>query len=167
MKYIKACAVDTCSPMSLPIFMFCQGVLFQKDVKHREARDWLRTVESAVFGSSRDSKEGYIKNGDMDLDSINIELVESHAKVLWQPPANYLQIIETLKESMDIFRETVPGERWDSADMQKTHFRMLARLEFCKRRLLGSDSYAKITLRRLEIQRGVVRYSSHKTAIRN
>jgi hypothetical protein len=105
-----------------------------------------------------EEKEGYVtKEGVVDLDAVNRDLVECHSQVLWKRPKAYLEILRGVERSMEKFYEKLPDPRKGEI-MRKLHASMLARLDFYRNKLQGIESYAHTTLARLDIQRSAVRY---------
>lgn len=101
-------------------------------------------------------KEGYVsKDGVVDLDRVNMDLVECHSQVLWKRPKAYLEILSGIQEAMGRFEEKLSEERNEKA-MRSLHASMIARLDFYKVKLQGIESYAYTTLQRLDIQRSAV-----------
>lgn len=147
--------------MLLPIIIFSHDVSYKSDIKQRDARDWLRRLEHAVsMRSEIVEKEGYVKEGVVDLDAVNRDLVECHSQVLWKRPKAYLEILDGIRGHMVDFHERLPEARRDEA-MRKLQASLLNRIEFYRVKLQGIESYAYTTLQRLEIQRSAVRPSSH------
>ena len=107
--------------------------------------------------SEIEEKEGYAKDGVVDLDAVNRDLVECHSQVLWKRPKAYLEILAGIQASMDKFDERLPEAR-KRKYMRQLHSSMLSRLDFYRVKLLGIESYAYTTLQRLEIQRSAVRF---------
>lgn len=144
--------------MLLPIIIFSHDVSFKTDIKQRDARDWLRRLEHAVsMRSEIEEREGYAKDGVVDLDAVNRDLVECHSQVLWKRPKAYLQILGGIEVAMGKFYEELPESRRDKT-MKALQASMLARMEFYRVKLQGIDSYAHTTLQRLEIQRSAVSF---------
>jgi hypothetical protein len=155
-KHLKSCVEQIGHPMLLPIIIFSHDVSFKTDIKQRAARDWLRRLEHAVsMRSEIEEKEGYVKEGLVDLDAVNRDLVECHSQVLWKRPKAYLEILDAIKSAMDKFDEKLPEPR-RMVPMRKLHSSMHSRLEFYRVKLQGIESYAYTTLQRLEIQRSAV-----------
>ena len=101
-------------------------------------------------------QEGYVdKQGIVDLDAVNRDLVECHSQVLWKRPKAYMEILAGIEGSMEKFDSKIPKKR-RSKELKKLHASMLARLDFYRVKLQGIDSYAHTTLQRLEIQRAAV-----------
>ena len=143
-------------PMLLPIIIFSHDVSFKTDIKQRDARDWLRRLEHAVsMRSEIEEKEGYVREGVVDLDAVNRDLVECHSQVLWKRPKAYLQILAHIERSMDMFYGKLSEGRREE-EMRKLQASMKARLDFYRVKLQGIDSYAYTTLQRLDIQRSAV-----------
>jgi hypothetical protein len=157
-KHLKACVLQISHPLLLPVIIFSHDVSFKTDIKQREARDWLRKLEHAVsMRMEIEEREGYVsRDGVVDLDAINRDLVECHSQVLWKRPKAYLEILSGLERSMEKFYSKLPEERKVEI-MRKLHASMLARLDFYRNKLRGIDSYAHVTLARLDIQRSAVR----------
>lgn len=164
-KHLKSCALQIGHPMLLPVIIYSHDVSFKTDIKQRDARDWLRRLEHAVsMRSEIDEREGYVKEGVVDLDAINRDLVECHSQVLWKRPKAYLEICTSIEKSMAGFYEKLPEHRRQETT-QKLQHSMLARMDFYRVKLQGLDSYAYTTLQRLDIQRSAVsffkRFRSH------
>jgi hypothetical protein len=148
--------------MLLPIIIFSHEVSFKTDIKQRDARDWLRKLEHAVsMRSEIEEKEGYVKEGVVDLDAVNRDLVECHSQVLWKRPKAYLEILAGIEKGMEKFYDKLPEQRKDGS-MRTLQASMLARLEFYRVKLQGIESYAYTTLQRLDIQRSAVRILSSR-----
>jgi len=155
-KHLKACVLQIGHPLLLPIIIFSHDVSFKTDIKQREARDWLRRLEHAVsMRTEIVEKEGYVKEGVVDLDAVNRDLVECHSQVLWKRPKAYIEILQAIEDAMGRFYGRLPEER-KAGDMKKLQASMLARLDFYRVKLQGIESYAYTTLQRLDIQRSAV-----------
>lgn len=155
-KHLRACAFQIGHPLLLPIIIFSHDVSYKSDIKQRDARDWLRRLEHAVsMRSEIVEKEGYVREGLVDLDAVNRDLVECHSQVLWKRPKAYLEILDGIKTAMIDFNQRLPENRRGDA-MRKLHASLLARMEFYRVKLQGIESYAYTTLQRLEIQRSAL-----------
>jgi hypothetical protein len=155
-KHLRECALHIGHPMLLPIIIFSQELNYKTDIKQRDARDWLRRLEHAVsMRTEIEERESYVKEGVVDLDAVNRDLVECHSQVLWKRPKAYMEILEGIKSAMDLFKDALPETRNDKS-MKKLHASMIARLGFYKVKLQGLENYAHTTLQRLEIQRSAV-----------
>lgn len=155
-KHLKACALQVGHPMLLPIIIFSHDVSFKTDIKQRDARDWLRRLEHAVsMRSEIEEREGYVKEGVVDLDAVNRDLVECHSQVLWKRPKAYLEILAAIEKAMARFYEKLPEERKDET-MRALQSSMVARMDFYRVKLQGIESYAYTTLQRLDIQRSAL-----------
>jgi hypothetical protein len=157
-RHLKECVLQIGHPMLLPIIIFSHDVSYKSDIKQRDARDWLRRLEHAVsMRSEIVEKEGYVKEGVVDLDAVNRDLVECHSQVLWKRPKAYLEILDGIKTAMVDFENHLPDTRRDEM-MRKLQASLLARMEFYRVKLQGIESYAYTTLQRLEIQRSAVSF---------
>ncbi|KAL2074460.1 hypothetical protein VTL71DRAFT_8238 [Oculimacula yallundae] len=155
-KHLKECVLQVGHPMLLPTIIFSHDVSFKTDIKQRDARDWLRRLEHAVsMRSEIEEKEGYVKEGVVDLDAINRDLVECHSQVLWKRPKAYLEILRGIEGAMLKFYKGLPEHRQDKS-MKALQDSMLARMDFYRVKLQGIESYAYTTLQRLEIQRSAL-----------
>jgi hypothetical protein len=155
-EHLKACVLQVGHPLLLPIIIFSHDVSFKTDIKQRDARDWLRRLEHAVsMRSEIEEKEGYVKEGVVDLDAINRDLVECHSQVLWKRPKAYLEILAEIEAGLQRFLEKLPEKRKDE-QTRKLQASMETRLDFYRVKLLGIESYAYTTLKRLDIQRSAV-----------
>lgn len=156
-KHLKECVLQVAHPMLLPIIIFSHDVSYKTDIKQRDARDWLRRLEHAVsMRSEIEEREGYVKEGVVDLDAVNRDLVECHSQVLWKRPKAYLEILGGIEVAMGKFYDALPESRKQNSTMKALHASMLARMDFYRVKLQGLDSYAYTTLQRLEIQRSAV-----------
>ncbi|TVY39155.1 hypothetical protein LOCC1_G005565 [Lachnellula occidentalis] len=156
-KHLKACSLQIGHPMLLPIIIFSHDVSFKTDIKQRDAREWLRRLEHAVsMRNEIEEREGYVKEGFVDLDAVNRDLVECHSQVLWKRPKAYIEILKAQGETMGRFWEGLGEERRAEVGMRKLQASMLARLDFYKVKLQGIESYAYTTLQRLDIQRSAL-----------
>lgn len=155
-RHLRACVLQIGHPLLLPIIILSHDISFKTDIKQRDARDWLRKLEHAVsMRTEIEEREGYVRDGVVDLDAINRDLVECHSQVLWKRPKAYLEILEHIRNAMTEFDKNLPETRKDTS-MRKLHASMLARLDFYKVKLQGIESYAFTTLQRLDIQRTAV-----------
>jgi len=157
-KHLKACVLQIGHPLLLPIIIFSHDMSSKTDIKQRETRDWLRRLENAVsMRMEIDEREGYVnKEGVVDLDAINRDLVECHSQVLWKRPKAYLEILVGVEDAMKKFYVKLPEDRMSDPQTRKLHASMLARLDFYRNKLQGIESYAHVTLARLDIQRSAV-----------
>ncbi|KAH8658766.1 hypothetical protein BGZ60DRAFT_531448 [Tricladium varicosporioides] len=157
LKHLKACVGQIGHPLLLPVIIFSHDISSTTDIKQRKARDWLRRLEHAVsMRTEITEKEGYVsKDGVVDLDRVNMDLVECHSQVLWKRPKAYLEILSGIQEAMERFDDKLSYERKDKT-MRSLHASMVARLDFYKVKLQGIESYAYTTLQRLDIQRSAL-----------
>lgn len=157
LAHLKACAQQIFHPLLLPMIIFSHDMSPATDIKQRDARDWIRRIEHAVsMRTEIQEMEGYVdEKGLVDFDVINRHLVECHSQVLWKRPKAYMQILDSMSKAMGEFEEKLDeGKR--GMEFRKLHKSMLARMDFYYNKLLGTDSYAYITLQRLEVQRSAV-----------
>ncbi|KAH8595940.1 hypothetical protein B0O99DRAFT_594231 [Bisporella sp. PMI_857] len=155
-KHLRACVLQVGHPLLLPIIIYSHDVSFKTDIKQREARDWLRKLEHAVsMRTEIQENEGYVKEGVVDLDAVNRDLVECHSQVLWKRPKAYLEILRGIEMSLNRFYDRLPEDRKDET-MRKLQLSMKARMEFYRVKLQGIESYAYTTLQRLDIQRSAL-----------
>lgn len=158
-KHLKACVQQVGHPLLLPVIIYSHDLSFKTDIKQREARDWLRRLEHAVsMRTEIQEEEGYVKDGVVDLNAINRDLVECHSQVLWKRPKAYMQLLEAIERAMKEFYSKLPEHRKD-ATMRKLQMSMLSRMDFFRVKLQGMESYAYTTLQRLDTQRSAVRSS--------
>ncbi|KAH6850236.1 hypothetical protein B0I37DRAFT_413649 [Chaetomium sp. MPI-CAGE-AT-0009] len=160
-KHLRACADQILHPLLLPIIILSHDLSMKNDQKQRNARQWLRDLETAVSMRSEvlEEENKYIRGSMIDLDQINMDLVECHSQVLWKRPQAYQEIIKGIWQAMDRFWEKARdddayGSKGGVVD--KLHRSMLARLDFYQAKLKGIENYAHITLERLTIQRAAL-----------
>jgi hypothetical protein len=155
-QHLRACILQIGHPMLLPTIIFSHDVSSKTDLKQREARDWLRRLEHAVsMRSEIEEREGYVREGVVDLDAVNRDLVECHSQVLWKRPKAYIAILVQLEKAMEAFYDRLPEERKDET-MRALQASIMARFDFYRVKLQGIESYAYTTLQRLDIQRSAV-----------
>ncbi|RDW71138.1 hypothetical protein BP6252_07701 [Coleophoma cylindrospora] len=157
LRHLKECGKQIQHPLLLPVIIFSHDVSFKTDIKQRDARDWLRRLEHAVsMRSEIQEREGYVnKDGVVDLDAVNRDLVECHSQVLWKRPKAYLQLCTSIENAMIRYYERLPEERRDK-ETKKLHSSMQSRMDFYRVKLQGIESYAYTTLQRLDIQRSAL-----------
>lgn len=161
--HLKACAAQVGHPMLLPMIILSHDLSSKNDQKQRDARDWLRRLEHAVsMRNEIKEDEGYVKDGVMDMDSINRDLVECHSQVLWKRPQAYLEIVAEIQMAMHKFWRGVSADQ-RRGELDKLHRSMLSRLDFYVNKLRGIENYAFTTLERLKIQREAVSLSYPST----
>ncbi|KAG9246385.1 hypothetical protein BJ878DRAFT_497217 [Calycina marina] len=157
MEHFRACPLQIGHPLLLPIIIFSHDVSSKTDIKQREARDWLRKLEHAVsMRTEIQENEGYVKDGVVDLDAVNRDLVECHSQVLWKRPKAYMEIASGIEGALCLFWEKLGEERSREMDMRTLHRSLRNRMEFYKVKLQGIESYAYTTLQRLDIQRAAL-----------
>ncbi|KAJ2906843.1 uncharacterized protein MKZ38_010341 [Zalerion maritima] len=107
LQHLQACAKQVLHPMLLPIIVLSMDMSGKDDKRQRDARDWVRRLENAIsMRNEIDEKERlYLKEGVIDLDAINRDLVECHSQVLWKRPRAYKELIREIERGMDRFAE--------------------------------------------------------------
>jgi hypothetical protein len=155
-KHFKACMSEIGHPLLLPIIMVSHDLSSVSDIKQRDARDWLRRLEHAIsMRTEIIETEGYTnKDGLVDFDAINRDLVECHSQVLWKRPAAYFRIVDSVKDATDAFYHD--SSNTQKSSMKKLQASLLSRLTFHRKKLEGAEIYADTTMQRLEIQRNAV-----------
>ncbi|EPE26344.1 hypothetical protein GLAREA_02256 [Glarea lozoyensis ATCC 20868] len=158
-KHFKACMSEIGHPLLLPIIMVSHDLSSVSDIKQRDARDWLRRLEHAIsMRINFQEEDGYTRDGLVDFEAINRDLVECHSQVLWKRPVAYYRIIDSIKDATDDFYH-------DSSDtqrclMKKLQASLLSRLTFHHKKLEGAETFADTTMQRLEIQRNASIFST-------
>ncbi|KAH6624947.1 hypothetical protein B0J18DRAFT_466127 [Chaetomium sp. MPI-SDFR-AT-0129] len=158
-KHLRSCASQILHPLLLPVIIISHDLSQKNDQKQRQARDWLRTLESAVSMRAETLAEEnkYIRGPMIDLDQINMDLVECHSRVLWKRPQAYQEIIRGIEKAMAAFWERAQRDEeaygGEKGEVYRLHRSMLARLDFYSAKLTGIENYAHITLERLAVQR--------------
>ncbi|EAQ89218.1 hypothetical protein CHGG_05837 [Chaetomium globosum CBS 148.51] len=106
-KHLRACAAQILHPLLLPTIILSHDLSMKNDQKQRNARQWLRDLETAVSMRSEvlEEENKYIRGTMIDLDQINMDLVECHSQVLWKRPQAYQEIIRGVCQAMDRFWE--------------------------------------------------------------
>ncbi|KAK4043170.1 hypothetical protein C8A01DRAFT_13221 [Parachaetomium inaequale] len=160
-KHLRACAAQALHPLLLPVIILSHDLSMKNDQKQRNARQWLRDLETAVSMRSEvlEEENKYIRGAMIDLDQINMDLVECHSQVLWKRPQAYQEIIKGISQAMERFWEKAKDDEaygGRGGEVDKLHRSMLARLDFYQAKLKGIENYAHITLERLTIQRAAL-----------
>ncbi|KAH6627884.1 hypothetical protein F5144DRAFT_287443 [Chaetomium tenue] len=160
-KHLRACAAQILHPLLLPTIILSHDLSMKNDQKQRNARQWLRDLETAVSMRSEvlEEENKYIRGAMIDLDQINMDLVECHSQVLWKRPQAYQEIIRGICQAMDRFWEKARDDEaygGKGGEVDRLHRSMLARLDFYQAKLKGIENYAHITLERLTIQRAAL-----------
>ena len=174
-KHLQACAQQIMHPLLLPIIILSHDLSEKTDIKQRDAREWLRKLESAVSMRQEILEEevaGYVKDSMLDLDQLNRDLVECHSQVLWKRPQAYQEIIRSMVVAMESFWDVAKAEADEkyggqSGEVYKLHRSFLARLDFYQAKLKGIENYAHVTLERLSIQRAAVGFLPHSPLFRD
>jgi hypothetical protein len=98
---------------------------------------------------------GYVKDAFINIDRLGFDLMECQAQILQRPPHAWLAIVTKM--------EVAAGQIWDrlspqdkTHELDNTHCDILSRLDFNKAKLEGIESYARTTMERLIVQRGLV-----------
>ncbi|KAF6822054.1 hypothetical protein CPLU01_12234 [Colletotrichum plurivorum] len=155
-EQLRKCASDIEHAMLLPLIIIGHESSAKTDQKQRDVRDWLRRLENAIsLRAAGDSEhfDGYhSEKFGIDLDSINRDLVECQAQVLWKSPVAFISIIRSMEDAARLFMETVPEER-KSPNMRRFQKRMISRLHLYGAKWAGIETFANTTMQRLEIQR--------------
>ncbi|RDW69532.1 hypothetical protein BP6252_08552 [Coleophoma cylindrospora] len=152
-KLLKSSVSDIGHPMLLPLIMLSNDMASGIEIKQRDARGWLRHIEHALsMGSSLEFTDGYVRDGLLDLDALNRDLVECYSQTLWKNPTTYLTIIAHFKEAMEAVQSEI-FTNGNNPTMNTFHTRILSKLKFHEKRLLGLVDYTNTTQKRLEIQK--------------
>lgn len=156
-QHLAACHAQVAHPLLLPIIILSYDLSSKNDEKQRAARDWLRRLEHAVsMRNEIEEDEGYVKDGKLELDAVNRDLVECHSQVLWKRPQAFQEIVAEIDKAMGKFWDQLDEGRKADPQLEMLHKSMLARLDFYVVKLKGIENYAHTTLERLKIQRDAV-----------
>ncbi|KAL2164543.1 hypothetical protein VTH06DRAFT_3760 [Thermothelomyces fergusii] len=160
-RHLQACAAQVLHPLLLPVIILSHDLAMKNDQKQRQARQWLRDLETAVSMRQEVAEEEsrYIRGDMMDLDQINLDLVECHSQVLWKRPQAYLEIVSAIRQAMGLFwsrARAEPAYNRRGGMVDKVHRNLHSRLDFYHAKLKGIENYAYITLERLNIQRAAL-----------
>lgn len=179
---LRASTLEVGHPLLLPVVVLSRDLSPANDQKQREARDWLRHLESAV--SLRDEVDEAEMNayanahghpgpggvgGDLlfEVDGLSRDLVECHGNVLWKRPQAYAGVTKEMEKAMHSFMryrkasalgkaEMGEGERMAARIVGRLHESMLSRIDFYQVKLQGLENYIHTTLARLKVQREAV-----------
>ncbi|TEY31810.1 hypothetical protein BOTCAL_0775g00040 [Botryotinia calthae] len=123
----KACISETAHPMFLPFLILTEELSYKIEVKHREARDWLRRIEHAVSSHAGDDK--IRGDGIMPLDVIHQDINECYAKTLWKSPSTYIRVIDSFLDIMELLLKQNPSAQSKQLQLQKIHDRFIPALK--------------------------------------
>jgi hypothetical protein len=155
LKHLKACIFEIRHPMLLPLIIYSHHLSYKTDSRHRDARDWLRRIEHSIsIQANYKDKEGYIREGAIDLDCLNRDLVECQSMALWKQPTAYIKILDSIEAATDSFFEHLMED--EKRTIENFQSRTLSRIEFYRKKRQGIEAYKNKTVQRIEIQRGVV-----------
>ncbi|KAM7198699.1 putative Mg2+ transporter-like zinc transport protein [Naviculisporaceae sp. PSN 640] len=160
------CAQPACHPLLLPFLMMRLELSPDIEVDQRKTREDLRSLETRVsnrYNHIKAPAPGYAPK-DIDLDSINWMLAEYQCQTMQKNPRSWISAIKRMEEAMEAYwRLVVPAHQGDDAarlnmpkDLHAQKDIMTRRLRFMVVRLEGLESYAQVTLERLNIQREVM-----------
>lgn len=143
-QHLMACSNYVGHPMLLPLIILSLDMDGEDEKRHRMSRETLRKLENAISGRDEiELSESYYltKDGSVDLDAIQGELVECHTKVLWKRPKAYKEIIREMEKGMDRFAEI-------NADWKQKH-QTLSRQNkrFCATLLVSSSDSSSVNSR--------------------
>lgn len=160
---LKRCGQDAQHPLLFPMIILSNDGSSKTDVKQRDARNWVRRFEHAIaMRFDNEEKEAYVKDGLVDLDAVNRDMVECHAQGLTKRPIAFLRLIDTFTETLDLISDHLCLQR-NTPDMQRIQDDMRSRLDFYKKKWQGTDTYSSKTLERIEIQKSSVSDHSHRS----
>ncbi|KAH7304409.1 hypothetical protein B0I35DRAFT_471921 [Stachybotrys elegans] len=155
-EQLKSCASEMSHAMLLPVIMFSLESSPAVDAKQRGARDWLKRLEKEIsMGLDIEEGDSYTRFSNTAFDTMNRDLVECQAQVLWTRPKAYSSIIDSIEEAAQLFMQTLP-ESERSLAIESFHTRILSRLRLYKERWKGMEMYIDTTMQRLEIQRSAL-----------
>lgn len=153
MTQLRACATPVSHPLLLPIIMLTREISAENDVRQRLARDRIRGLENALDGRySGPAAAGYTPTEDLTLDSIKKIIVECRSEILWKRPQAWQNAVRRTQEASNHFWENL-SEDWKTPEMRKVHQSLMSRLDFMTTKLEGLESYAHISLERLDFLR--------------
>ncbi|KAK4203465.1 hypothetical protein QBC40DRAFT_194280 [Triangularia verruculosa] len=155
-QHLKACTAELGHAMLLPLVQLHHTSSAAADLKQRDARDWLRLIEHAISIDRVDDPEGHqTSDGNLDLDIMRHDLMECQAQTLWNRPALYLVVIDSMEEAAQLFMKMLPDER-KCATVEKFQGTVISRLMLHRKRWNGIEVYSNTTRQRIEIQRSVL-----------
>ena len=164
-EFLGKCAQPTYHPLLLPLFLLILDLSSKNEKDQRNIRSRLREFESAVTKRYKTAPaKGYAETG-IGLDSFNRELADLQCQAMWKRPQAWRNAVQRMNAAMACFWEKLPfkNQVHELRDQQRT---MLQRLDFIMVRLEGLESYAQVSLERLNIQREVVRHRLGNCACR-
>ncbi|KAK4161347.1 hypothetical protein QBC43DRAFT_323868 [Cladorrhinum sp. PSN259] len=159
---LKSCGPEIGHPLLLPMIMFRkQSTGFRSDHPQRSAREWLQRIEQVITmrQASSDLPDCYTNDSELDISALNRDLVECHAQVLWQRPAAYLAIVDSVERAARLFMDAVPEGRMRAShpnDLERFQETLVSRLFLYRKMWEGIEVYANTTLQRLEMQRNAL-----------
>jgi hypothetical protein len=151
---LPACAAQA-HPLLLPTLLLSYCLSPKTENNHRTTRERLRGIEHALGRSPPLDTEYIDDSGSLKLRELNHAITESYARAQFQLPAIYLQVIGRLEAAANSFWDHL-GLDAKTVDSRRLHAGILDRLEFHRAKLEGIETFASVTMRRLELQRGAV-----------
>ncbi|KAJ6779545.1 hypothetical protein PWT90_05169 [Aphanocladium album] len=171
LKQLRDCTAHAAHPMMLPVMYLRHDLSERNDIRQRDMRGWLRSIEAHLShhgnGAGETPETVQYSHTLGEIDGIARDLTECYSGVLWRRPALYSSVIDRMQEALRLFAKlekltqddreylTQPntGETFSENNLQQLHDELLSRLEFLRAKLLCLEYYREDTLERLKLQR--------------
>jgi hypothetical protein len=155
LKHLKVCIFEIRHPMLLPIIIYSNHLPYATDSRHRDARDWLRRIEHSIsVQANSKGEEGFIREGAIDLDSLNRDLVQCQSVARWKQAGTHIKILDSIEAATVTFFEHLLED--EKRIINSCQSRLLSRIDFYRTKGRGIQAYSDKTVQRIEIQRAVV-----------
>lgn len=162
-ELLGECAKPVCHPFLLPFLMLHRELSPDMEKLQRDIREKLRGMEIAVskrYGHIGVAAPGYVAV-DIGLDSVNRTLADYQCNVMQKRPQSWIGAIKKVDEAITAYWKVLSAEPNKDKilvpmDLHLQQRAISRRLGFMVARLEGLESYAQVTLERLNIQREVV-----------
>jgi hypothetical protein len=156
LSQLTACAKPVTHPLLLPILFLNHELSLKNDNKQRKAREDIRKLENVLYGRYKhEAAPGYVAWDQVDLDTVSRRLADLQCTVLWKRPQAWLQVINRMEKAVKHLRDQSVADEIPQS-MEILHEMLLHRLDFLTAKLEGLESYAHVSLQRLNVLREVV-----------
>lgn len=155
LENLQGCGNPVSHPLLLPVLILCNEISAKNDEIQREQRRRLRTLENRLTQRYQmEPAAGYGPETDPELDDISGQLADCQCTVLQKRPQAWQNVVDRVRSALKCYWDHLPDKQ-KRPELQNLHESLESRLEFLSMKLEGLESYAYVTLERLNIHREV------------
>lgn len=154
---VQRCASWAGHPLLIPVLILYRELSSDNEKKQRDSRQKVRELEEMLLNRYRDSPViGNIQDKELALESIISQLHDHQCKVLWKRPQTWQKVVSRMLVANESFWNDLEVEQQTDLTMKGVHRAMSSRLNFLEVKLAGLESYAQVTLERMNLLRELV-----------